>query len=667
MKIDRRLFLLTALVFLATRLVALTDWPIYFFTDEAANTVRAAEFLQHGFHDANGVLFPTYFENGQYLSLSVSVYVQVIPYALFGSSVYVTRAVVVLIALLGTLAVGLILRDIFKVRYWWLGSLLLSITPAWFLHSRTAFEHPLWVSFFACFVYFYLRYRTDRPRHLITALICGALAFYSYNGGELGLGVMGILLLIVDARYHWHTLRADRRLLTATVMVVILAALPYLRFAAEHPAETAKHLRVLESYWISAAPLEVKLGRLVQEYWNGLRPDYWFAPDNTTDLIRHQMKGYGNLLLITLPFFAVGLMITLKNLRSASYRTLLIALLIAPIGGVLVAANVLRDLVFVIPATLLTALGLIAVLDRIRARFSTRGLSIGTFGILAAFNIFMLYDAVTHGPTWYTNYELGGLQYGARQIFEAAQDQLNTQPQTPIWIAPTWLNGADLLQDFFLPDEPRVSLFDLDGFLRDQYDISDLVIVLASEDYQRVMDSGKFELRSIERTLPRPDGSIGFYFVRLSYSPQADALFAAEREARAKMITESAVIAGQTVTVTHTPFNLGKLADLFDGDPTTLVRTPDINPAVLDLTFEVPPDLSGVEITTGSMNLSIVSEINSGATAERFAQTHRNLPPDPTIELDFGGSHSVSRLHLEIRNPDADAYGVIHLRDIQFK
>ena len=40
-----------------------------------------------------------------------------------------------------------------------------------------------------------------------------------------------------------------------------------------------------------------------------------------------------------------------------------IALLVVPVGGVLVAANVLRDLVFVIPATLLTSIGLIAVLE----------------------------------------------------------------------------------------------------------------------------------------------------------------------------------------------------------------------------------------------------------------------------------------------------------------
>ncbi|HZY42922.1 MAG TPA: hypothetical protein VFF59_13090, partial [Anaerolineae bacterium] len=340
LSLDAALFIFTALLFLVTRLIALDRWPIYFFTDEAVNAVRAAELLSNGLRDAHDVFLPTYFQNAQVISLSTSVYAQVIPTALLGLSVFVTRAVVVIITLSGTLAVGLILRDIFKFRFWWIGSLLISLTPAWFLHSRTAFEHPLWVSFYAWFMYFYLRYRTDQPRHLLTALLCGALSFYSYNGGQLGVVVTGLLLLIVDARYHVRTLRARPRLLIAAVLVIIVVAAAYVRFYVENGGEISQHLRLLDSYWTQAIPLSDKLGRLLQEYWNGLRPDYWFAPDNARDLIRHQMKGYAQLPIYLLPFFAVGLIIALKRLGSAPHRTLLIALLIAPIGGVLTAANV---------------------------------------------------------------------------------------------------------------------------------------------------------------------------------------------------------------------------------------------------------------------------------------------------------------------------------------
>ena len=475
LSLDTGLFVAAALVFLITRLVALDRWPIYFFTDEAINAVRAAEFLSNGLRDGHGVFLPTYFQNEQYISLSTSVYAQVIPTALFGFSVFVTRAVVVLITLSGTLAVGLILRDMFKLRFWWIGPLLLSITPAWFLHTRTAFEHPLWVAFYAWFLYFYLRYRTGQPRHLITAIVFGALSFYSYNGGQLGVVLTGLLLLIVDARYHWRTLRASPKLLIAAAGTVIIAILPYLRFTLQHAAETVQHLRLLDSYWTQPLPLSEKLGRLIQEYWNGLRPDYWFAPDSSRDLIRHQMKGYAQLPIFTLPFFVLGLGLTLKHFRLPSSRVVLIALLVAPVGGVLVAANILRDLVFVIPATLLTSIGLIALLEWLTKRFAYRAVALSSFALITIISGVMLYDATVNGPTWYDNYGLTGLQYGGQAVFEEAQNYLDTHPGAEVWIAPTWMNGPDAIKQFFAPADPRIEYFDLDAVLHQPYTIDRLV------------------------------------------------------------------------------------------------------------------------------------------------------------------------------------------------
>ncbi len=692
--LDTVLFILVALVFLGTRLSALDRWPIYFFTDEAINAVRAAEFLSNGLREGHGVFLPTYFQNEQYLSLSISVYAQVIPTALFGFSVFVTRAVVVLITLSGTLAVGLILRDIFKLRFWWIGLLLLSITPAWFLHTRTAFEHPLWVAFYTWCLYFYLRYRTGQPRHLITAIIFGALSFYSYNGGQLGVVLTGLLLLITDARYHWRTLRASPNLLIATAGTLIIAVLPYLRFYLQHADETVQHLRLLDSYWTQPLPLSEKLGRLIQEYWNGLRPDYWFAPDNGRDLIRHQMKGYAQLPVFTLPFFVLGLGLTLKRFRAPSSRAVLIALLVAPVGGVLVAANILRDLVFVISATLLTSIGLIAVLEWITKRFrlsrrtaaearspsaspaqragydgAYRTVALSSCAILTIINGVMLYDATVNGPTWYDAYGLSGLQYGGQAVFEEARNYLNAHPAAEVWIAPTWMNGPDAIKQFFAPDDPRIKFFDLDAVLHQPYTIDSLLLVLTRDDYQRALDSGIFTTTAIERTLLYPDHTPGFYFVRLAYAPQAPAIWAAEREARSRLVADTAVIAGQTVTVTHSPIDVGPIQNVFDGDPQTLIRTAAVNPAVIEIEFSPPRTLSGVRVTTGSMDVALTAEISIGGAARpgRYSGAFTDLPPDPTVELDFDQPYAVTRLRLEIKHSRANDRANLHVREIEFK
>jgi hypothetical protein len=223
------LFGLALGVYALTRFIALDKYPIYFFCDEAVSTVRAADLIRHGLRDPTGHFLPTYFENLMIYSPSTTVYLQVLPYLLFGKSVIVTRGVSALVSLFGTAAVGLTLKNVFGARWWWTGIMLLSITPAWFLHSRTAWETVTMVSFYAGFLYFYLLYRQRNRRLLFPALLFGALAFYSYNGGRIVVVLTGLFLLISDMRYHW----ANRRVGKWGLVFLGLLCLPYLRFLIE--------------------------------------------------------------------------------------------------------------------------------------------------------------------------------------------------------------------------------------------------------------------------------------------------------------------------------------------------------------------------------------------------------------------------------------------------
>ena len=177
----RWLFTIALILYLATRLIGLTKWPIYFFTDEAVQTNFAAELVNRGYVWDEAESIPVFFENAGQYEMNLSVYVQLIPYLMFGKSVFVTRAVSVLITLLGMAALGWILRRAFHLPLWWTGVLLLSIVPVWFLHSRTAFEPGESIAFYALFLYFYMRYREDTPWMLLPALLCGALSAYTYS------------------------------------------------------------------------------------------------------------------------------------------------------------------------------------------------------------------------------------------------------------------------------------------------------------------------------------------------------------------------------------------------------------------------------------------------------------------------------------------------------
>ncbi len=102
-------------IYLLTRLIGLPSFPIYFFTDEAVQTVLAADLLRDGWVSSHELL-PTFFQNGSQYNLGLSVYLQVIPYFFFGKSIWVTRGTAALVTLLAAISAGLTLKKILKIR-----------------------------------------------------------------------------------------------------------------------------------------------------------------------------------------------------------------------------------------------------------------------------------------------------------------------------------------------------------------------------------------------------------------------------------------------------------------------------------------------------------------------------------------------------------------------
>jgi 4-amino-4-deoxy-L-arabinose transferase-like glycosyltransferase len=675
LQLDTVLFGLSLAVYLLTRVVGLDRFPIYFFTDEAIQTVQAENFVHSGFTNGLGEFLPTYFQNGPFWNLSVSVYLQVVPYLLFGKSILVNRGVSVLVTWLGAWAVGLILKDIFKARYWWAGVLVLSVTPAWFLHSRTAFEAVEMASFYAVFLYFYLSYRYRSPKYLYAAAVAGALAFYSYSPGQLVMAVTGLLLFFSDLRYHWQ--KPQRPIVAGTLVLLAVLALPYVRFQVAHPEAAYLQLRERGSQVLNPnVPLSERIGQPLSEYAYGLSLAYWFFP-NDRDLVRHVMKGYGNLLNLSLPLALLGVVLALKNFRSSAHRAVLIALLASPTGGALAEIGLPRLIMFVIPAALLTSLGLIAVLNWLeeKARLPQPALAVAVFTALSGFNLYMLSDALTNGPTWFTDYGLYGMQYGARELFqEVIPSYLEQDLRTNVIVSPSWANGADHYITFFVPaqDQGRVAMRNVDYYLYDKRDLSPTdLLIMTPEEYERAHTDPKFKAVQVEQVLYYPDGNPGFYFTRLAYVDNIDEIVANEQAERRKPVEDTAQIDGQTVTVIHSRFGDGEVVHLFDGDTFTLMRGEEANPLAFDFHFPAPRPATGLTLTTGSMadyTVTVHLYPPGGEQPVTFSQNYLNQPNDPTIRMTFeGGPAEVARLELLITDNLSGEKAQTHVREIKFE
>ena len=663
------------LIYALTRFIGLTLFPIYFFCDEAIHPNLATDLIRDGFRDHLGTLLPPFFLNDQAWNLSFSVYVHLVSVVLFGKSVVVTRATSVVVSILGATAIALTLKLIFHNRSWWIGVLVLAITPAWFLHSRTAFETVLMVSFYACFLCTYLLYRYRDPRYLYAALLFGAATGYSYTNGQGVMLVSGVLLLLSDARYH---LRQNRHLLLNAALLLALLAVPLVRFRFLHPDATTNQLRSLYSYWFQHIPLSDKLATFSSNYFQGLSPSYWFFP-NEDDLVRHRMKGMGNLALIALPFVLFGLGICLRQWRSSAHRALLIAVLAAPFSAALVGISITRVLAMVVPATLLTCLGFDQVLGWLSDRVGRKStmlrvpLAIGCGALLCVMSFGLLRTALVDGPTWYNDYGLGGMQYGAEQLFSTIPEELAKSPDTHMHVSPNWANNPNTFLLFFLNEQQRnrIDMMNVDAFLLTKRDLdSRQLFVMLADEYQRARASQKFVMQPPERIMAYPDGQPGFYFVRMRYADNVDTIFAAERLARQALQEDSATLDGQPVVVRHSLIDAGQVADLFDGDDHTLMRGLEANPLIIELEFPSPRTVGSLGLTVASMDfrLQVIATPADGSTPRDAAMEYRNQPADPHVDLALpGGTQPVNKLRIEITNLDQGEIANIHVREISLR
>jgi hypothetical protein len=672
------------LIYLLTRLIGLESFPIFFFSDEAVQTVMAADFVRDDFRNYDQVFLPTYFINGPTYNLSsVSVYLQVVPYLLFGKSIFVTRSVSVAAGVLAALAVALSLRGVFKIPFWWSGILLLSITPAWFYHSRTAFEAVEMTAFYAAFLYFYLQYRCRSPRFLYPALFFGALTFYTYGPGQIIMVVSGLLLLFSDLGYHW------RNRWTGVIGLVLLAvlALPYLRFILGQGGVPFDQLTLRAPFWVQPAPLGEKITRFIANYLGGINPLYWYFPQKH-ELSRHLMGGYGHLFWPAIPLTLVGLAAAIKNFRLPAYRVLWIALAAVPAGSALVGVGITRLLPLIIPITIFTALGLSWTICRLRelldssriagppikrpgrpaGRMPVGYASLVVFSILAFINLWMLRDGLVNGATWFQDYSLNGMQYGARQVFSAVQETLERGPDTEIILSPTWTNGADVVARFFLGDPLPIQMGSINGHLMEKRTLTDRTLfIMTPEEYQRTLESEKFSRVDTEQIIPYPNGEPGFYFTRLAYVDQIDHILAEEREQRRHLVEKEISFEGQQVVVRHSQLDIGEIDQLFDGDLLSPVRTLEANPFVVEIAFSEARTISGISLKVSSIEAGLIVRLYpyEGTEALEFNDVQRGTVERPEVQLDFGQSVSTAVFHLEVKDIHQPEPGHVHIWELR--
>jgi hypothetical protein len=660
------LFAGSLIVYMFTRLFRLTDFPIYFMADEATQTLYARQLVADGFRDRLGILFPVYVEAaGSRWTPLISMYIQAISNTLFGTSIFITRATSALVSLLAFVFVGLTLKNVFKLRFWWLGAMLLTLTPAWLVHSRTAFETVMTTAFYSGFFYFYLLYRTRAPRYIFPTLIFGALTFYTYSNAQVIMAAAALLLLISDFPYH---LRQWKTLISGLAVAAILA-LPFIIFRLNEPEALGTHLRAVNSYWFTPAPLVEKISIYAQKLLYGLSPQYWFFP-NGQDLPRHRIPTMGHIRLEILPLILIGIGLCLRHFRNSPYRALLIATIVTPAGAALLDIGIPRVLAFVVPASILGGMGFDWLVEKLSTRFAFKTLAGVTFLGFVLASVLMLQMVLTKSPFWFQDYGLYGMQYGAKQLFEEAIPEYQAEhPEAQLLVSPNWANATDRFLDFYYTPEQRqhIRMDSIEGYLFKRLPLQgNETFVMTATEYAKAISSPKFKDVVQDKIVYYPDGTPGFIFTRLAYSDQVDQLFADEREARKQLVTNSLVLFGQTIELQFSQIDMGEPKNMFDGDHFSLMRGLEANPFILVMNLPQAQTFSGVEADFGVADLTLTVDLypDPQGTPVRYTASLNSTDIDPVMRIQFDQAVSTSKIRIEILNRATGETANIHIKEL---
>ncbi|NPA06263.1 MAG: hypothetical protein GXO54_02540 [Chloroflexi bacterium] len=669
----RRPLLIALLGYWALRFVGLYHYPVYFFCDEANQTLLAEQLVQRGFRGDRGELLPTFFRNVYFYNLGVSVYVQVLPYLLVGKRIWATRGVSILISGLAAWVVARWAQAYDGHRYSWVGVGVLSAMPAWFLHSRTAFEVVEAVAFWAMALWFYARYRHGKPHGLYAALLFAGLTFYTYSPARAVVPATVLALLLLDAHHH----RRHIRTVTRGLLLTGLLAWPYVRFVRLYPHTVSEHLARLGSYWVAPIPLHEKLLRFGRIYLAGLDPRFWFSM-HPPDLPRHLMDHWGHVGLWFAPLTAYGAWRYAQRAREdASARLVWLAYLTAPLGAALADVTITRAMFALIPLAIWTTHGLLTMLERDLPRIWTwlrapQRQARLVAGLLGGLNLTIATLALTVGPLWFRNYGLYGMQYGAPWVFWAIRDTFADYPTLEaIYLSPNWANGVNLLHAYFLtPEEQaRVPILGLgDALQRRVFEGPQYLYVITRDEWAQVQaQRHKFRRIEVDRILPYPDGTPGFYFIWWEYADDFERIVEKERAALLEPQSARLEVFGHPARVTYPPLDIGWIGDAFDGNPNTLIRTARANPMRLIVHWDNPVTLAGLRLKLGGAQALVYVRLTSPeGNEEAWTVEHRGSPEQPWLTLRWAAPQPVQVLNVLIRdlNQPIDE-GHVHVWEIE--
>jgi hypothetical protein len=282
----------------------------------------------------------------------------------------------------------------------------------------------------------------------------------------------------------------------------------------------------------------------------------------------------------------------------------------------------------------------------------------------------MLVDVLKNGATWFSNYGLYGMQFGARQVFGTIDEELAEDPQKKFYLTSTWANGADVLARYFFDDPVPFQLGSIDGYIKEYKPLDpEMIFIMVPEEMKNMMESQKFTQPRTHKVLAYPNGEPGFYFVSVSYIEGVEQIFEEEQSARRTLNPGLVVLQdGEKVEVAYSTLDMGEIFHIFDGDRSTLARTWEANPLRIIVTFQQARPVEKIVLRVGgeATKIEVVARVDGEEALVKLVQELESAADPRFTELILPAKVAVKTVEVRVYNLNNAEPAHVHLWELQF-
>jgi len=136
------------------------------------------------------------------------------------------------------------------------------------------------------------------------------------------------------------------------------------------------------------------------------------------------------------------------------------------------------------------------------------------------------------------------------------------------------------------------------------------------------------------------------------------------------LITETGYLSdGTEVIVSHNAFDMGKLADAFDGNPASVIRSEEANPMHFNIQFPAPRSYQSLTLRIGGnpTQLEVQFIPADGSPAVNFSQDYPVSGDYRNITFTLDEAIPLSEVRISVTNTENGEPDHVHLWEITLK